>query len=159
MPRYQWKPLNKQQVGAYTEYFVKMEFTMYGFQVYGTEVDDRGIDFVARYKRGPFIEVQVKSLRSHGSVFIEKTKFQLHESTYLAFGLLMEGEAPELFLVPSLIWKQPNGIFVERNYEGKKSKPEWGLNISKKHMPALQDHAFEKTVDRLLNETARMVRE
>lgn len=56
--------MNKQQVGAFTEYFVKMELTMYGFQVYGTEVDDRGIDFVARYEHGRFIEVQVKSLRS-----------------------------------------------------------------------------------------------
>ena len=31
MPRYQWSALNAQQVGAYTEYFVKMELTMYGF--------------------------------------------------------------------------------------------------------------------------------
>jgi len=30
--RYNWKNLNKQQVGALSEYFVIMEFTMYGFQ-------------------------------------------------------------------------------------------------------------------------------
>jgi hypothetical protein len=36
MQRYQWSRLNKQQVGAYAEYFVKMELTMYGFQVYET---------------------------------------------------------------------------------------------------------------------------
>ena len=42
MPRYNWKPLNNQQVGSYVEYFVKMELTMYGFEVYTTEVDDRG---------------------------------------------------------------------------------------------------------------------
>jgi hypothetical protein len=41
MQRYKWSHLNKQQVGAYTEYFVKMELTMFGFQVYSTEVDDR----------------------------------------------------------------------------------------------------------------------
>ena len=63
MPRYQWSALNTQQVGAYAEYFVKMELTMYGFEVYTTEVDDHGIDFVARRYGGPFIEVQVKSLR------------------------------------------------------------------------------------------------
>ncbi len=62
LKRYQWSRLNKQQVGAYTEYFVKMELTMYGFQVYKTEVDDRGIDFVARYEQGPFLEIQVKSV-------------------------------------------------------------------------------------------------
>ena len=88
MQRYTWSRLNKQQVGAYTEYFVKMELTMYGFQVYGTEVDDRGIDFVARHDRGPFIEVQVKSLRPIGYVFMQKDKFTLREHLYLALGLL-----------------------------------------------------------------------
>ena len=34
MQRYDWDRLNKLQVGAYAEYFVKMELTMYGFQVY-----------------------------------------------------------------------------------------------------------------------------
>ncbi len=76
MQRYDWKKLNNQQVGAYTEYFVKMELTMYGFQVFTTEVDDRGIDFVARYEAQPFVEIQVKSLRSMGYVFMQKTKFR-----------------------------------------------------------------------------------
>ena len=74
MQRYQWSRLNGQQVGAYTEYFVKMELTIYGFQFYSSEVDDRSIDFVARHERGPFIEVQVKSLRSLGYVFMEKSR-------------------------------------------------------------------------------------
>jgi len=64
--RYNWKKLNRQQVGAFSEYFVKMEMTMYGFQVYSTEVDDRGIDFIARYKKGPFLSLQVKSIREKG---------------------------------------------------------------------------------------------
>ena len=53
MQRYNWSRLSKQQVGAYTEYFVKMELTMFGFQVYSAEVDDRGIDFIARHGTGP----------------------------------------------------------------------------------------------------------
>jgi hypothetical protein len=53
LQRYEWNQLNKQQVGAYTEYFVKMELTMYGFQVYRTEVDDslRPQRFRCRSKR------------------------------------------------------------------------------------------------------------
>lgn len=151
MSRYRWKPLNNQQVGAYTEYFVKMELTMYGFQVYETEVDDRGIDFIARFQRGPFIEIQVKSLRSLGYAFVEKSKFHLHEHNYLALGLLMDGQPPELFLLPSLVWRSPNALVVEKNYEGLKSKPEWGLNISKRNMPILKEYAFETTVQQLVN--------
>ena len=70
--RYNWKNLNRQQVGAFSEYFVKMELTMFGFQVYSTEVDDRGIDFVVRYEDGPFLSIQVKSIREKGYVFIQK---------------------------------------------------------------------------------------
>ncbi|PMR71718.1 hypothetical protein [Halomonas heilongjiangensis] len=149
MQRYQWSRLNKQQVGAYTEYFVKMELTMFGFQVYSTEVDDRGIDFVARLDNGPFIEVQVKSLRSMGYVFMQKRKFSLNEHLHLALGLLCEGKSPQLFLIPSTVWMSPNSMFVERNYEGLKSKPEWGLNISYKNMPSLESYRFESSVERL----------
>jgi len=79
--RYNWKKLNKQQVGTFSEYFVKMEMTMYGFQVYSSEVDDRGIDFVARYGNGPFLSVQVKSVREKGYVFMQKDKFGLSPHT------------------------------------------------------------------------------
>jgi hypothetical protein len=57
MERYQWSRLNKQQVGAFAVYFVKMELTLYGFQVYTTAVDDREIDFVTRHGDGPFIQI------------------------------------------------------------------------------------------------------
>ena len=36
--RYNWKAFNRQQKGTYGEYFAKMEFTMYGFEVYTAEV-------------------------------------------------------------------------------------------------------------------------
>ncbi|MGH8427914.1 MAG: DUF4365 domain-containing protein [Gammaproteobacteria bacterium] len=150
MQRYHWSPLNNQQVGSYVEYFVKMELTMFGFQVYSTEVDDRGIDFVARHERGLYIEIQVKSLRSMGYVFMPKQKFVLSNNLYLALGLLTEGKAPELFLVPSLVWEQPNGVFVSRDYEGLKSKPEWGLNISQRNMGSLEPYRFETTVAHLI---------
>ena len=154
MPRYKWSRLNKQQSGAYTEYFVKMELTMHGFQVYETEVDDRGVDFIARFERGPFIEVQVKSLRSLGYVFMQKSKLPLHEHSYLALGLLFEDDPPALYLIPSTAWSNPKGCFVDRKYEGLKSQPEWGLNISKKHMSALEPYIFESTVSKIISTTA-----
>ena len=150
MERYKWSALNKQQVGKYTEYFVKMELTMFGFEVYTTEVDDRGIDFVARHRGGPFIEVQVKSLRESGYVFLEKSKCELRDSLYVALGLLLEGNPPELFLIPSRVWETPNSLFVSRDY-GKelKSAPEWGLNLSKKNLPLLEPYRFETAVTKL----------
>ncbi len=147
MLRYQWLRLNNQQVGAYAEYFVKMELTMYGFQVYETEVDDRGIDFIARFENGPFIEIQVKSTRSLNYIFAQKEKFILRENLYMAVVLFNEGNLPELFLISSLAWQNPNQLLVSRDYEGKKSKPEWGLNLSQKNLHALEKFRFDEVVN------------
>lgn len=154
MQRYDWDRLNKLQVGAYAEYFVKMELTMYGFQVYATEVDDRGVDFVARYESGPFIEVQVKSLRSMGYVFVQKEKFALREHLYLALGILRQERPPALYLIPATAWKETNALFVSRDYKGLKSRPEWGLNVSKKNLPWLEHHRFDVTVETMVGEAA-----
>lgn len=152
MERYIWSRLNKQQVGTYTEYFVKMELTMYGFEVYTTEVDDRGIDFVARRDSGPFLEVQVKSLRDFGYVYVEKSKFALSDARYLALGLLFEAKPPDLYLIPSRVWETPNPLFASREYgEGKQSAPEWGLNVSKKNMALLEPYRFEIVVHNLFS--------
>ena len=160
MERYQWSALNKQQVGAYAEYFVKMELTMYGFQVYATEVDDRGIDFVARHERGPFLQIQVKSVRfksqnPSGYVFMAKDKFardrsELTESRYVALGLLRDDLPPELFLIPASAWLEPNAVFVDRDYPGsEKSSPEWGINLSKKNFSLLDPFQFAVVAEKL----------
>lgn len=146
MSRYIWSALNHLQVGAYAEYFVKMELTMHGFQVYNTEVDDHGIDFVARLADGPFIEVQVKSIRELGYVFLPKQRFTLRPNLYCAFVLLTEGKPPDLYLVPATAWLEPNTLLVDHDYKGLKSPPEYGLNVSKKNMPLLEQYRFEQTV-------------
>ncbi|MFM8332216.1 MAG: hypothetical protein ACKN9T_11050 [Candidatus Methylumidiphilus sp.] len=150
MRRYQWTRLNKQQVGAYAEYFVKMELTMYGFQVYETEVDDRGIDFVTRFEDGPFLEIQVKSLRSLGYIFAHKEKFALRDNLFMAVALFSEGTPPDLYLIPACAWQLQNQLFVSRDYEGLKSKPEWGLNISQKNMDTMEKYRFDKIVSGLM---------
>jgi hypothetical protein len=153
MQRYIWSKLTNQQVGKFAEFFVKMELAMYGFQVYCTEVDDRGIDFVARYNKGPFIELQVKYLRSFGYVFMHKEKLLSREQLYLALGLLLERQPPELFLIPSTAWENGNAMFVSHEYEGLESKPEWGLKISKENIPLLELYRFEKMVVGMIGET------
>ena len=49
--KYNWDNLNRLQIGKYAEYYAKMEFTSYGFDVYTSEVDDKGIDFVIRNQK------------------------------------------------------------------------------------------------------------
>ena len=147
--RHDWRRLSPLQIGRYAEYFVKMEMTLYGLEVYSSEVDDRGIDFVARSSSGVFYEIQVKSAYKTNYVFFQKDKFSLRPSLLTAFVLLVDGSAPELYLIPSQAWKSPSPLLVSRDYEGKKSKPEWGLTLSKKNRPLLSMYAFEKTIAKL----------
>ncbi|WP_219587809.1 hypothetical protein, partial [Vibrio parahaemolyticus] len=64
----------------------------------------------------------------------------------LALAVLKEGIAPKLYLIPSTVWNEPNSLFVSRDYEGRQSKPEWGLNLSGRTLPMLEDYEIEKTI-------------
>jgi len=149
MNRYNWSRLNHLQIGKYAEYFVKMEFALWGFDVYSSEVDDRGIDLVVRKDDITYYDVQVKSIRGYNYVFFPKDKFQPRHSLLAAVVILVEGEPPVLYLIPSEAWGEPNVLLADRRYEGKKSKPEWGLNISRKNMPLLEQYKFDRVVKNL----------
>ena len=57
---------------------------------------------------------------------------------------------PDKFLIPSNIWTKPDKFFVERKYKGKKSVPEYGINLSKKNLSRLVEFEFEKTIENYL---------
>ena len=79
MPNLNWSELSPLQLGRYAEYYAKMEFASYGYEVYTSEVDDHGVDFVVKVPgTAKFYEVQVKSVRDYGYVFIAKSKIEAH---------------------------------------------------------------------------------
>jgi hypothetical protein len=147
--KYDWTRLNHLQIGKYAEYFVKMEFTLYGFDVYSSEVDDRGIDLVIRRAASHYYDVQVKSTRGLNYIFFPKAKFPLRDNLLAAIVIFMPEREPALFLVPAPVWESPNLLFVNRDYKGKQSKPEWGLNLSHKNLPLLEPYRFETVVETL----------
>lgn len=114
LKRYQWKPLNRQQIGTYAEYFVKMELTMHGFQVFTPEVDDRGVDFIARYGTGQWIEIQSKSKRGSGYVFMTKDKFIPSSTLYAAVSVFTDCHLPDLYLIPSKARRGPMCVSAPR---------------------------------------------
>lgn len=149
MDRYDWSRLNHLQVGRFSEYFVKMEFTLFGFDVYTAEVDDKGIDFVIRRGIDRYYDVQVKSLRvtSSGYVFMPKSTFALRAGLLLALVLLRQGQPPALYLIPATSWLNPDALLVSHDYPGStKSHPEWGINVSRRNQVLLDRFAFEQVV-------------
>lgn len=41
-----WEKLSSLQLGQFGEYYAKMKFASYGYDVYASEVDDHGVDFI-----------------------------------------------------------------------------------------------------------------
>lgn len=152
-----WSELNNIQLGRYAEYYAKMAFTAHGFYVFSAEVDDHGVDFVVRPSAGNrYYEVQVKSVRNFTYAYITKNKMSLDdkndplpENRLVCYLRFVDGCEPEIYLIPAAAWKQPNEIFKDRRYDGLKSKPEWGISISKKHLPKLEEYRFDKAAAEL----------
>jgi len=147
MANTKWSQLNHMQIGRFAEYLVKMEMTSYGFDVYTSEVDDHGIDFIAKNKVNEFLEIQVKSARIDRTsyVFATKDKFEVsNENLLMALVLFDECKSPRTYLIPAETWNEENDLFRDRKYDDKKSKPEWGLNISKKNLGMLGPYEIDK---------------
>ena len=153
MPNLNWSELTPLQLGRYAEYYAKMEFTSYGFEVYSSEVDDHGVDFIIKSpKTNNFFEVQVKSVRDYGYVFISKSKMpELTANRLICYLHFQQGQLPDIFIIPALVWCTPNAVFVDRKYDkpGQKSAPEWGINISKKNFSLLEPYQAEVILRKL----------
>lgn len=144
--KYNWKRLNHLQVGRYAEYLVKMELTLWGLDVYSSEVDDRGIDFVLKLNGTTYADIQVKSVRSLNYIFFTKDKFTLRPNLYAAIVVLQEYQPPDLYLIPATAWLTPNELLVSRDYETGKSKPEWGINLSQTNLSMLSRYKFDDVI-------------
>ena len=147
MPNTNWSELSHLQLGRYAEYYAKMEFASYGYDVYISEVDDHGVDFVARNPDdGQYYEIQVKAVRNLDYVYIRKDKMVLSPARLVYLLLFSNGTLPDCYVIPSQTWKDPNALFVDRNYDkpGQKSDPEWGINLSKKNLPLLEPYREEQ---------------
>ena len=133
----QWSLLSSLQLGQYGEYYAKMEFTSYGYDVYTSEVDDHGVDFVAK-KDDVFYEVQVKSVRNDNYVFIKKNKIVLDDKHLICFIRFVDGELPDCYVFPATVFLNPDGrLFSSRDYVGLKSEPEYGISV-KTHLSEMQ---------------------
>ena len=143
--------LTRQKLGAFGEYYAKMTLTSYGMSIYTSEVDDHGIDFVAETRNG-FLKFQVKTIRQGTNyVFMLEEHFDITDKNlFLFLSVLADGEHPVSYIIPATAWgTDTTGIFTHRTYEGKKSKPEYGVNLSKKNLPLLEAYKLEKVIDKL----------
>lgn len=151
MPSTKWSVLRSMQLGRYAEYYAKMEFASYGYDVYTSEVDDHGVDFIARdEKTNIYYEVQVKSLLKGNYSYIPEPLMDCKdEKRLVCFLKFTDGSMPDVFIIPATAWQNLNEVLVYRKYNkpGQKSKPEWGIACSKKNLPLLEKYRADKFLD------------
>lgn len=153
MPCLKWSELSAMQLGRYAEYYAKMEFASYGFDVYTSEVDDHGVDFIVKSPTGVFYEIQVKSVRDYNYTYILKSKMKkLTHRRLVCYLNFKNDRLPDVFVIPSTVWDEPNEVFVDREYSapGLKSKPEWGIQVSKKNYELFQEYRIEKNIYKIV---------
>lgn len=115
------------------------------------EVDDHGIDFVAKTKNGQFLEFQVKAIHKTNYTFMKKDKWNIDDpNMYLILLIFSDYKIPDVHMIPATSWKTPNALLCDKDYIGLKSAPEYGVNISKKNMPLLEAYKIEKTIKSII---------
>ena len=146
MEKFKWSLLNPLQLGKYAEYYAKMEFTLHGFDVFTAEVDNKGVDFIVKINH-QYFEVQVKSSRNNNYIFFQKDKFILKQNLLATILLFQDFHEPDILVIPSLDWQSSNTLLVSRDYEGKKSKPEWGFSITNRNRDLLLKYQFDNVIE------------
>ena len=143
MPRLKWSELTTMQFGRYAEYYAKMEFASYGFEVYSSEVDDHGVDFIVKSpKNNIFYEVQVKATRKFNPIFISESKMpELKDERLVCYLHFTDGQLPKFFIIKSTEWHNGETTLVHYKYDkGQKSEPEYVINLSEKHLKWLEKY-------------------
>lgn len=97
-------------------------------------------------RRDQHIEVHVRTLRDPVYAFWPKKTFPLSPNLFAALVLLVDTRPPAAYLVPAIAWRTPNALLVSRDYEGLASDPEWGLNLSGRTQPLLDQYRISRTL-------------
>lgn len=138
-----WADLTKREVAALGLDIIDARFAREGFT---TSVDrERGrTRLIARRQPGPEYSVRVVTLRPNPAAyaFLTKATFAPAHNLLAALVLLDEGREPASFLIPSEAWRDPSPLLVDRDFVGKASAPEWGISISGKSRPLLEEFSF-----------------
>lgn len=143
-----WSELSSLQLGRVAERYAIIEFMSRGYDVFTSEVDDHGVDFIAKSKAsGKLYEIQVKAIRKCSYTFIRKDKMPLDDQRPVCYLRFEDGEGPSIYIIPATSW-QESGTGGAYSLPDNRSKPEYGIRGAKKYLEELArfraDNFFSK---------------
>jgi hypothetical protein len=148
-----WKDLNKMQLGRYGEYLVKMELTKAGCEVYTSEVDDRGIDFIVRTPSKTMHTVQVKTVRKAQAIHLDKRNFAVTSSSFLIITWFDNTFGPITLLFDARDWHGSPASEAKylSMYKDKADNDFWVLHLDEKFIATFgHKYAFTSRVEAIL---------
>jgi len=139
-----WGALTKNEVGKLGTDIAQARFIAEGFEIHlpdGASVRTR---FAIRRARGRLYDVRVRTCRlPRGNyTFFTKRSLELADDRLVVLVLLEDGRPARAYVIPSTAWRSPSSLLVDRDYEGLKSEPEWGIQLSGRSMALLDDFDF-----------------
>ena len=93
---------------------------------------------------GRSLEVFVSTQRVGGYAFWTKRRLQPAAHRFAALVLIRGEEEPELYLVPTEAWLDPAPPLTDRDYEGKKSEPEYGIELGPSSLGSLGRYSWSE---------------
>lgn len=147
-----WSNLDTGKLTKYASHFVKMNFIAANCEIFENETGSKAYDFVVKNEKDQYVDVLLKT------VYIEKTNYayipkyywnkELRQDLYVALVLFMDDHEPVFYLIPSVVWKEPNDLFIDNPGYSRK-KPEWGINVTVKTIPILAEkYWFDKVLSK-----------
>ena len=149
--RQAWSDLSKPQVTSVGVQLIRQRFASAGFSV-ATASERTPTRLVVQRYGGFVLAVRVATCRPPGGnyVFFTKKTLALADDAFVALVLLQDRCAPDLFLIPTVAWRDPTPLLVDREYEGMQSEPEWGISVTGKSRPLLEPFMFGRQIRRLV---------
>jgi len=139
---------DKDQLHEKAEKLAKTEFAKHGFQLTQSRPNEKHVDMIVQKPSGKRYKVRLQSRTWPNYPYFPKETFEPANDLFAVL-VLFEGSREALYLIPSLAWNTPDDLFVSRDYEKKKSKPEWGLNLSEKNRKQLDEYQFDRQINKL----------
>ncbi|MDD2720102.1 MAG: hypothetical protein PHH47_02190 [Gallionella sp.] len=108
---------------------------MKNFLIFSSEVDDRGIDFVARREDGKHFDVQVKTITGNNYTFVKESKFS--SALLVCLIVLRESRPPAAYLFTRSDWDSPTDGLLEKHSFPNASEAEFGIHLAEKRAEVL----------------------
>lgn len=137
------------------EQFVKQELMKAGLEVFASESDNRGVDFIVKAPSGKYHELflQPINLDFARSVKIPKGDLgELKDNLWIALVFVMKGIGPVLHLIPSKILESPdNYIFFDHEQDVRfKHLSNWEIKVFQKSIGELSKYSLTNMVSKLV---------